>query len=133
MERCDRVETNSGPRIHCTARAEFSVTTLDDGLLACDEHLTWAQQRLGPDILRVDLLHPDDWPSGFPGLWTTTQAARHWGVKPGTYRDYVSAGYAPQPVEMRDPRTGAKLYRAVDVREWHANRLGQGARTDLIK
>lgn len=63
--------------------------------------------------------------------WTTTQAAAHCGVKPSTYRDYVSSGYAPAPLDERDPATGAKLHDAAAVIEWHASRPGAGTRTDL--
>jgi hypothetical protein len=63
--------------------------------------------------------------------WTTAQVAEYCGVRPSTYRDYVSDGRAPGPLPERDPQSGAKLYDADAVREWHANRPGAGARTDL--
>jgi hypothetical protein len=64
-------------------------------------------------------------------LWTTTESATWWGVKPGTFRDYVSKGYAPSPVDVRDPVTGSKMYDAAAVRAAFAARPGQGARTDV--
>jgi len=63
--------------------------------------------------------------------WTTTQVAEYCGVNPGTYRDYVSEGRAPGPLNERDPETGAKLYDSAAVIKWHANRPGAGTRTDL--
>lgn len=126
------------PSVRCPERAEYSVRNLVDGVQVCADHQRWAHNYVdsranidhdGPS--RADLLHGEDWPSGFPGLWTTTQAADHWGVKPATYRDYISAGYAPSPVQMRDPRTGAKLHDAGAVRDAFAKRPGRGARTDL--
>ena len=80
--------------------------------------------------MRTDLLYPLDWPSGFAGLWTTTQAAKHCRVNPGTYRDYVSRLGAPGPVDARDPATGAKLYEAAAVMAWHATRPGKGWRKE---
>jgi hypothetical protein len=52
------------------------------------------------------------------------------GVAARTYRYYVKRLGAPDTVG-RDIDTGAKLYDAEAVREWHANRPGPGARTDL--
>lgn len=63
--------------------------------------------------------------------WTTAQVAEWCNIRPSTYRDYVSEGRAPGPLNERDPETGAKLYDADAVKEWHANRPGAGARTDL--
>lgn len=63
--------------------------------------------------------------------WTTAQVAEYCGVRPSTYRDYVSDGRAPGPLPERDLKTGAKLYDADAVKAWHANRPGRGARTDL--
>lgn len=63
--------------------------------------------------------------------WTTAQVAEWCNIRPGTYRDYVSEGRAPGPLRERDPETGAKLYDAEAVKEWHASRPGAGARTDL--
>lgn len=63
--------------------------------------------------------------------WTTAQVAEWCNIRPSTYRDYVSEGRAPGPLPERDAETGAKLYDAAAVKEWHANRPGAGARTDL--
>jgi len=63
-------------------------------------------------------------------LWTTAQAAEHCGVRPSTYRDYVSRQGAPKHVS-RQPGRGQDLYLAEAVRAWHAKRPGRGARTDL--
>lgn len=56
-------------------------------------------------------------------LISTAQAARIWGVKPVTYRVYISRGYAPEPVgwDMHDERA---------VREARKLRPGRGTRTD---
>lgn len=133
-DQCDFVAVVDGGHEQCPERAEYHIQTLDEQIQVCGRHRKWAHDRLqtSGQWSRVDLVHPAEWPSGVPGLWTTTQAARHWGVKPGTYRDYVSGGYAPPPVEMRDPVTGAKLHDARAVREGFANRSGRGARTDLV-
>jgi hypothetical protein len=125
----------------CPQRAEYLVSTLVDGLEVCPAHVLWAQDRLRSDgersdytydsITRTDLLHPDEWPSGFAGLRTTSQAADHWQVEAVTYRAYVSRGYAPAPAQMRDPRTGSRLHDADAVRAAFNRRAGSGARTDL--
>lgn len=128
---CDLVHVNGEMRERCPGRAEFTVRSLDDVLLVCVDHRGWALERLGDTWTRVDLLRPDEWPSGWPGRWTTRQAAEHCGVSPATYRDYVSDGRAPAPFQDRDPATGAKLHDAAAVKSWHASRPGQGARTDL--
>ncbi len=72
-----------------------------------------------------------------PDRWTAAQAGAHCktirrpeGVVARTYRYYVRRLGAPDAVG-RDVETGAKLYDADAVREWHANRPGRGARTDL--
>lgn len=125
------------PEWRCPERAEYSVGNLVDVVHVCPDHLRWAQDHIdsrASDIdgsARADLIHGDEWPSGIPGLWTTTQAARHWGVKPATYRDYVSAGYAPPPVGQRDPTTGAKLHSARASKAAFEARKGQGHRSDL--
>lgn len=66
-------------------------------------------------------------------LWTTAQAAEHCGVSPNTYRYYQKRLGAPAPVLREPGRGGQNLYRAQEVRAWHAGRRGQGARTDLPK
>jgi hypothetical protein len=68
---------------------------------------------------------------GVTESWTTAQAAAYCGINPSTFRDYVSDGRAPQPMDERDPVTGAKLYDADAVRDWHEHRPGKGTRTDL--
>lgn len=72
-----------------------------------------------------------------PEHWTADQAGAHcktkWspeGVSGATYRRYVTLSGAPDAVG-RDLETGAKLYDAQAVREWHANRPGRGHRSDL--
>lgn len=69
--------------------------------------------------------------------WTAEQAGAHCrtkdrpdGVKGATYRRYVRLLGAPDAIG-RDAASGAKLYDPSAVREWHANRLGRGARSDL--
>lgn len=66
-------------------------------------------------------------------LWTTTQAAEHCGVKASTFRDYRSKSQlgVPAPVGSQPGRGGQDLYDADEIRAWHANRPGRGARTDL--
>jgi hypothetical protein len=54
------------------------------------------------------------------------------GVQARTYRYYVRRLGAPDTVG-RDTETGAKLYDAEAVLEWHASRPGRGYRTDLDK
>lgn len=59
--------------------------------------------------------------------WTVRQCAEHWGVQPGTWRDYVAKGRAPKATRYLDRRT--PLWSAEAVRAWQ--RPGQGKRTDL--
>lgn len=66
-------------------------------------------------------------------LWTTAQAAEHCGIKPSTYRDYIHRQGAPSHVSRQPGRGGQDLYDAAAVREWHAARPRQGARTDLVQ
>jgi hypothetical protein len=129
---CDLVTIDGDDRERCPDRAEYAVRAVDDQLFVCGRHRGWALGRLGERALRTDLLHPEDWPSGFAGLWTTGQVAQHCGVNPGTYRDYVSRLDAPGPVDARDPVTGAKLYDAAAVKAWHANRPGKGWRGSQV-
>jgi len=70
-------------------------------------------------------------------LWTTSQAARHCGVTPGTWRHNVSTGMpahlrAPAAVGRQPGSAGESLFPADAVRAWHAGRPGRGARTDLV-
>lgn len=62
--------------------------------------------------------------------WTTDQCAAAWGVKPSTWRAYVAAGRAPQPLPGYDDNR-RRRWDAEQVRGWR--RPGQGARTDLRK
>jgi hypothetical protein len=62
--------------------------------------------------------------------WYVEQCAQHWGIKPSTWRDYVSDGRAPAAAG-HDPATGRKWWRPAEVRASQADREGQGARTDL--
>lgn len=69
--------------------------------------------------------------------WTADEAGAHCktkrrpnGVSGATYRRYVLLSGAPDAVG-RDVESGAKLYDPQAVTEWHANRRGQGYRTDL--
>lgn len=64
-------------------------------------------------------------------LWTTAQAAEYCGVQAKTYSYYRKRLGAPDPVSSQPGRGGQDLYDAAQVREWQANRRGQGARTDL--
>jgi len=69
-------------------------------------------------------------------LWTTTEAARHCGVTPGTWRHYTSlrtpAHLRAPAAEGRQPgKAGESLFPADAVRAWYAGRPGRGARTDL--
>ncbi|CRK59094.1 hypothetical protein [Alloactinosynnema sp. L-07] len=64
--------------------------------------------------------------------WTTAQAAEHCGVTATTLRSHWSRHGGPAPLPYRDDH-GSRLYRADDVRAWHANRPGRGKRTDLHK
>lgn len=67
-------------------------------------------------------------------LLTTAQIAIHLGIDPGTWRGYVSRGYAPKPdvpddsapPNRRNPRW---LTSTVDL--FARNRTGAGRRTDL--
>lgn len=67
--------------------------------------------------------------------WTTAQAAGHCGVGIDTFSKYVRIGLgdAPKPFARQPGRGGQDLYRAREVRAWHANRPGRGTRTDLRK
>lgn len=62
-------------------------------------------------------------------LWRAQQCADHIGATPVTWRGYVSRGQAPRSVGELDART--PLWDADAVRNWNADRPGQGARTDL--
>ncbi len=69
-----------------------------------------------------------DRPPAEPARLTNRQAAELAGIAPGTWRDYVARGYAPQP----DGRLGVTpWWWEGTVRAWLESRPGQGARTDL--
>ena len=63
--------------------------------------------------------------------WGVAEAASHCGINPGTWRDYVSRGRAPQP---DDPDEGAvkerrrPRWRPETVRAWQAARPGRTGR-----
>lgn len=74
---------------------------------------------------------PGDWTipgTGQDQEWIARQCADAWGVKPATWRSYVSRGQAPKPVR----RIGATpVWDPTEVMEWP--RPGQGARTDRAR
>ncbi|MGL5866211.1 MAG: NUDIX domain-containing protein [Dermatophilaceae bacterium] len=53
-------------------------------------------------------------------LWTTTEVARHLGIKPGTVSAYRHRGQMPAPVQTLGERT--HLWEAATIREWNASR-----------
>lgn len=57
------------------------------------------------------------------GRLTASQAATLAGIKPGTWRAYVSRGQAPGPVEHLDGRT--PLWDRAEVEAWIARRDGR--------
>lgn len=67
---------------------------------------------------------------------TTAQAAAIAGVRPATWRKYVSDGLAPKaddpqedvPANRRNPR-----WRRSRVEQFRDNRVGQGRRSDLAR
>lgn len=59
---------------------------------------------------------------------TNEDAAALAGISPGTWRNYVARGRAPQP----DGRLGrTPWWHRATIDTWVAARPGQGARTDL--
>lgn len=60
--------------------------------------------------------------------WTADQCAAAWGIKPSTWRDYVSSGYAPRPLPGYDEQR-RRRWNPDEVRNWP--RPGRGKRTDL--
>lgn len=62
---------------------------------------------------------------------TTAEAAAKVGVKPGTWRDYVSKGKAPKADGRYDERT--PWWWSTTVNRYIAARPGRGARTDMHK
>jgi hypothetical protein len=67
-------------------------------------------------------------------LWTIEEVAAHLGVKPSSARGALSRmgvrahSFRPHP----DSNRAQALYQAERVRAAHADRPGQGARTDRI-
>ncbi|MFY9263238.1 MAG: transcriptional regulator [Actinomycetaceae bacterium] len=59
---------------------------------------------------------------------STSQAAEHLGIKPGTFRSYLQKGLTPEPDAYVGNAAGW-LPQTID--EWNAARPGRGARTDL--
>ncbi len=66
-----------------------------------------------------------------PAWWGVAEAASHCHVTPGTWRHYVSVGFAPAP---DDPDVGAPRerrrprWRPETIKAWHATRPGKGGR-----
>ena len=60
--------------------------------------------------------------------WTVEQCAAAWGIKPATWRDAVSDGRAPQPLDGFD-NDRKRRWDAEAVRNFP--RPGQGRRNDL--
>ena len=56
-------------------------------------------------------------------LISNKEAARIWRVAPSTFRAYAARGYAP-------PAVAPGRWSEAEVREWRAERPGQGTRTD---
>lgn len=52
-------------------------------------------------------------------LWTAAQCAEHSGTARGTFTSYAGRGRAPEPVARLH---GLTLWRAAEVRDWHATR-----------
>jgi hypothetical protein len=63
-----------------------------------------------------------------PETWTADECAAAWGIKVGTWRDYVARGYAPQPLPGYDEQR-RRRWDPEKVRDRPAKR--QGARNDL--
>lgn len=59
-------------------------------------------------------------------------AAAYLGMRPATWRPYVTRGQAPAP-HRREISGGHALpvWRKADLDNWRHNRPGRGARTDL--
>lgn len=60
--------------------------------------------------------------------WTTREAADFLGVQVHTFRGYVNAGDAPQPVGKRaiGHNNFTDLFDAAAIRAWKASRPGRG-------
>lgn len=66
------------------------------------------------------------------GTWTAQECARYWGVRPSTWRDYVSRDYAPQPLDGFDNQR-CRRWNPDAVKAAFALRPGRGARTDITR
>lgn len=68
---------------------------------------------------------------------TADEAARVCGLVSArageTYQYYVKTQGAPREIGYRHPETGRKLYDLSRVAQWHAQRPGRGARTDIAR
>lgn len=60
--------------------------------------------------------------------WTADECAAAWGIKPSTWRAYVSQGRAPKPLPGYDEQR-RRRWDSDAARSW--KRAGQGRRTDL--
>lgn len=97
--------------------------------------------RSGVEVARVSarsgrVIVSDPLESHGDRLLTAREVGALVGLKAGTWRSYVSKGYAPQPddrdegrpVTMRMPRWSVRT-----IAEWRRSRPGQGRRTDLAE
>lgn len=73
---------------------------------------------------------PDRWTAEVAGANCKTKRSPN-GVSGATYRRYVLLSGAPDAVSREPGRKGQNLYDPDAVRAWHAQRPGQGYRTDL--
>ncbi len=58
-------------------------------------------------------------------MWGVAEAASHCGVTPGTWRVYVSRGFAPPPDDPDEgypPQRRRPKWSPETVRTWHENR-----------
>lgn len=69
-----------------------------------------------------------------PELWTRDQIAGYLGIAPGSVRRQMSRWGIERTDTVRHPDSGRPLarYPADQVRDRHADRPGQGARTDRV-
>lgn len=79
---------------------------------------------------------PDPWDPGvdpWVDTWTAQECAEFWGLTNfRSWHDKVAKGYAPRPLPGFDEQRHRRWYIA-DVKAAKANRVGQGARTDLTR
>lgn len=64
-----------------------------------------------------------------PEWWGVAEAASHCGIRPGTWRDYVSKGFAPAPDDLDEgarPERRRPRWRPETVTAWHAARPRPG-------